>query len=397
MPTFRSLAVRPVWRRLAWVGCLGLLGTIAAGQDLAGVRFVHLSPDAPEVDVVVGDGALHRDVGYGGSTAYAATPAGERTIRVYPHRLPTTNREGDANGADGADGGEDEGEGEGERDGDEEAAPVRLEPITRVVTLQAGEYYTVVLSGFYEPPPEEGQRGAISIDVEPAEADVVLQGPRGYVEEFSGDRLLEDLEEGEYELEVAAEGFQPYRQQVTVQPFRTVVIAATLQEQDGANAQGGDGESGEEAADPVGGADADDDGAPGGGQGAWDPAELHVFEDGGLAVPAPGHARVAVLHASPLAPTVDVTFIPEDEDDDGAEPVLMALRLGYPNGSELLDVPAGRGTLRITVADSDNRLAEIPRLTLRAGVGYEFFLASDPDDESLWVVPTVAGLLRHAQ
>lgn len=380
MTTFRALPSRlPLWRA-ACALCLAALATAAWGQGLAGIRFVHLSPDAPAVDVALQDAALLQDVEYGRATGYAAAPAGERTLRVFPHRLPLTDPEQD----DGEEGGDAEGAEDGSEE--EEEASVRLEPITRVMNLEAGSYYTVVLSGFYEPPPEAQRSGAISLDVEPAEAEVVLEGPRGYLEEFTGDRLIDDLEGGTYELEVAAEGYAPYEQEVVVQPFRTTVVAATLQEEEG---EDGGAEDEEEVADPVGEGEAE-------GDGAWDPVELHLFQDDDLAAPAPGHARVAIVHASPLAPPVDVTFRPETGDDE-AEPVAVASRLTYPNSVEPIEVRSGQGTLVVRVANSDNRLAQIRDLTLRPGATYEFFLAPDPDDETIWVVPSVVSLLRHVR
>lgn len=59
----------------------------AAAQDDEGqalVRFVHASPDAPAVDVYVGDEVALPGSEFGGTSDYFGVPAGDRQIRVVP-------------------------------------------------------------------------------------------------------------------------------------------------------------------------------------------------------------------------------------------------------------------------------------------------------------------------
>ena len=58
--------------------------TTAQAQDggQARVRFAHLSPDAPAVDVLVDNRTVERDLELGDVTEYRAVPAGERQITI---------------------------------------------------------------------------------------------------------------------------------------------------------------------------------------------------------------------------------------------------------------------------------------------------------------------------
>ncbi|WP_232058354.1 DUF4397 domain-containing protein [Nibribacter ruber] len=87
----------------------------AAGR--AHVRFIHLSPDAPNVDVVVQGTTsnLFSNIQYKGSTAFKPVNAGTYTLLVQPV------------GTD-------------------------VNAVTANVTLQAGKIYTVFAKGFLNPP-----------------------------------------------------------------------------------------------------------------------------------------------------------------------------------------------------------------------------------------------------
>ena len=52
-------------------------------EDMARIRAVHTSPDAPSVDIVANGDALFEDVAYSES-AYADVPAGDYTVSIYP-------------------------------------------------------------------------------------------------------------------------------------------------------------------------------------------------------------------------------------------------------------------------------------------------------------------------
>ena len=56
----------------------------------AGVRVVHASPDAPNVDVLVDDAQVLSAVPYLGSSSYLAVPAGSRNVKVNAAGTSTT-------------------------------------------------------------------------------------------------------------------------------------------------------------------------------------------------------------------------------------------------------------------------------------------------------------------
>ncbi|GAB3827057.1 DUF4397 domain-containing protein [Pontibacter rugosus] len=86
----------------------------AAGK--AHVRFVHLAPDAPNVDVVVQGGPnLFSNIAFKGNTAFTPVDAGTYTLEVQPV-------------------------------GSDDAA------VTATLTLQEGMIYTVFAKGFLSPP-----------------------------------------------------------------------------------------------------------------------------------------------------------------------------------------------------------------------------------------------------
>lgn len=86
----------------------------ASGQ--AHIRFVHLSPDAPDVDVVVQGGSeLFSDLEFKEATAFTPVAAGSYTVEVQPV-------------------------------GTDDAA------VTATLDLQAGKIYTVFAKGFLNPP-----------------------------------------------------------------------------------------------------------------------------------------------------------------------------------------------------------------------------------------------------
>ncbi|MBC3541895.1 DUF4397 domain-containing protein [Rufibacter sediminis] len=88
----------------------------APASGKAHVRFVHLSPDAPNVDVVVqGGGNLFSNVQFKGSTAFTPVDGGNYTLLVQPV------------GTD-------------------------VNAVTATVNLQAGKIYTVFAKGFLTPP-----------------------------------------------------------------------------------------------------------------------------------------------------------------------------------------------------------------------------------------------------
>jgi hypothetical protein len=77
-------------RRPAIAALLPVTMTGAAAADLANVRVIHASPDAPAVDVFVNDGLAFSNLGFTGITGYAGLPAATYDIKVTPFGDPST-------------------------------------------------------------------------------------------------------------------------------------------------------------------------------------------------------------------------------------------------------------------------------------------------------------------
>jgi hypothetical protein len=79
---------------LKTIGATGLLvvtgvGTATAQDEVAMVRVAHLSPNTPEVDVIVDDSTrAFTDASFGDVTDYAELPAGEYNVKVVPAGAP---------------------------------------------------------------------------------------------------------------------------------------------------------------------------------------------------------------------------------------------------------------------------------------------------------------------
>lgn len=317
-------------------------------QPMAALRLAHMSPDAPRVDLVIDRQLFLRDVPYGQITSYMALPAGQHEVSVYPHRLP---------------GGQEP----------EQEGPRSLEPLTMLVDLDDGMYYTLAISGFYQRPSGEGESGSLSIDVDPGGAAVQVDGPRGYSESFAGEGvILRELEPGSYSVRADAEGYLPAVFEIEVRPNETATVSISLQE--------GEGE------DP-----ATATGARAQGTAArWRPLELHAFRDGLGEAPPPGGSRIRLIHLSPSTTGVDLLALPVD---GGGEPITLASGLTFPNGSTYARVPGREFTLQVRLAGSDAILSETPGLTIDPGAAYTLFLVREPADNYLRLIPAVDMLL----
>lgn len=66
------------------IGMMGLFGgTSASAEDMARVRVVHASPDAPAVDVYADGNKVLSNVPFKGSSDYLSVPAGPHNFKVY--------------------------------------------------------------------------------------------------------------------------------------------------------------------------------------------------------------------------------------------------------------------------------------------------------------------------
>ena len=99
-----------------------LVFTVANAQESAAVRVAHLAQGGPNVDIYVDGSRALQGVEAGTVSSYASLPSGEHQVDVYE---------------------EGQGPSEGETGGSVDAQPVA----SSSVTLEAGQYYTVLATG----------------------------------------------------------------------------------------------------------------------------------------------------------------------------------------------------------------------------------------------------------
>lgn len=317
----------------------------APPEAASALRFVHASPDAPRVDLLLDGEAIVRDLAFGGVGPYLVLPAGEHEVQVFPHRPPTNPEE----------------------------TVRRLEPVSVLLTLNPGTYHTLALSGFYEPPPAEGRTGWLSVNVDPDEVEFTLRGPRSYSAEFTGDQLIEDLVPGEYRVDARLEGYRAATYRADVAALETATLSITLQ-------RGEEPEGGAEAPAPV----------PAQGEpGTWRKVELHLYPDA-FDAPPPGLARVRIVHASPITPEVTVEVVGTESD---VAPTALIAGLSFPNAGPYVAVRAGARGLRVRLSGSSTVLTEVPSLPFEAGASYTLLLVGDPGDDFVRVLPILDGMI----
>ena len=99
-----------------------LVFTVANAQESAAVRVAHLAQGGPNVDIYVNGSRALQGVEAGTVSSYASLPSGEHQVDVYE---------------------EGQGPSEGETGGSVDAQPVA----SSSVTLETGQYYTVLATG----------------------------------------------------------------------------------------------------------------------------------------------------------------------------------------------------------------------------------------------------------
>jgi hypothetical protein len=336
--------------------------------DMASLQVLHLSPDAPHVDVLVDGRGVARDLAFINRSRTVMVPAGRHEVRVLPHRPPRAATGTGPLGVGGA---------------------VALESIATVLDLAAGTRTTVVLTGSYEPPPEEGGGGHLSLQVDPPDATLTLSGPRGYRAALRGDQFLVGLEPGPYRAEVAREGYVAVTYEFELLPQTTSLVTITLQEE----------QEGDDAAPQAGETlDRVDRAA------TWRGLELQPYADRGAPLAPPGQSLVRLVHAAPTVAALDgvVVVTPEQQaatrgDAAGAAtpPQMRALArsVGFPNRSDYVSVPAGAHLLELRVAGTASVVHAIPAMPFLAGVTYTMFLSADPYTNEVWVLPVVEAVV----
>jgi hypothetical protein len=337
--------------------------------DMAALQVVHLSPDAPPIDVLIDGRGVARDVPFIGRTQTVMVPAGRHEVRILPHRPPRAAT------------------GNGPLRG---SAAVALESIATVLDLGPGTRTTVVLTGSYEPPPEEGGGGHLSLQVDPPDATLTLSGPRGFRAVLRGDQFLVGLEPGPYRAEVARDGYVAVTYEFELAPQTTSLVTITLQEEqvgDDATPQAG------ETLDRVDRA------------ATWRGLELQPYADRGAPLAPPGQALVRLVHAAPTVAALDGVLVVTPEEQAAvavdaaataaAPPQVRALArsVGFPNRSDYVSVPAGDHLLELRLAGTDSVVHAIPAMPFLAGVTYTMFLSADPVTNEVWVLPVVEAVV----
>jgi hypothetical protein len=77
------------------------------------------------------------------------------------------------------------------------------------------------------PAPSDSRYGSVSIRVQPADADVMIDGER-WSGPASQDRLIVQLSEGRHHVEVKKDGFEQYSGDVQVRRGETVTLNISL-------------------------------------------------------------------------------------------------------------------------------------------------------------------------
>jgi hypothetical protein len=341
-----------------------LLGVAVPGagsaQESAAIRFVHLSPDTPLVDVLVSGRLTFRDVAFVERSEVVTVTAGQHEIRVFPHRPPRRTMAG------------------------AELAPTPagtpLEPIVTILDFAPGSLTTLVLTGSYEPLVAEEWRGYLSIQVDPEDAEIRLDGPRGYHAVLQGDQFLVGLEPGPYRAEVRRPGYEPAEYETEIAAGTTSVVSISLQE-------------------------ADDDEAPGAllpparsqSQATWRALELQPYTDGATPIAPPGSALVRFVHAAPTAPALDVEVAVEVDDengDDAGDPErILVQALAYPNASGYEAVGTPPHGIEIRATGTASVLKAVSGLEFSPGTTYTVYVSADPISNQIWLVPVVEALV----
>ena len=357
-----------------------VLASSARADDVAAIRFVHLSADTPLVDVVVGGRLTFRDVAFMERSHVATVSVGTHEVRVFPHRPP---RRMDA-----------------AEEGIAATPPATpLEPVVMILRLTAGRLTTIVLSGAYEPPLEEEWRGHLSIQVDPPDAEILLEGPRGFQAVLQGDQFLVGLEPGPYRAEVRSPGYVPVEYEAEIAAGTTAIASITLQEADA-----------DAVAEPW-------VTPPLERQATWHGLELQPYEDETVPLAPPGAALVRFIHVAPTVPDLDIEGrhddtddAPEDEDDgedqddDGAADTDAGVTeatpfevtgLSYPNASAYHLATLHPYLLEFRVAGTASLVHTVNALAFAPGATYTVFVSVNPVSNQIWLVPVVDALVAQ--
>jgi hypothetical protein len=300
-------------------------------SDMAQVRVVHLSADAPAVDVAP-DGAepIVTNLAYPAATDYLTVPGGEYDLEVRPTGAmdvalqldPVTLENGTSYSvfAIGSLGG----------------GTLTVLPAVDAVNQMAPEGSTAKVRVLH------GSPDAPNVDVYANGAAVLTDVPFGAVSDYL------EVPAGEYQIQVFATGSDP--------AAGGAVIDATLTFEAGSMTT----------------VAATNNLAS---------IEAQVISDN--PTPDAEGAQIRVVHLSADAPAVAVA-------PDATPKKAIFKKLAYPNASKYRSVPAGEYDLEVQVAGKPKQVAlDLDPITLDAGTSYTAFAIGSAEGGTLTVVPAV--------
>lgn len=370
----------PMWRptklllRLALaLASLSFLVAYAQNAELAGVRFVHLSPDTPLVDFILDEQAQQRDIEFGYVTSYFWLTPGRHEVTVYPHRAAEQSAALDMLDLQNVLSNEDA------------PAPkiAPLEPFRIAIDLIGGVYYTVALAGFYTPPSATSELSSLSLELEPGTSVRVI-GPRSYLLTLETSETLQSLEPGQYTVDARRSGFKDVRYEVTLTAGERALLGITL-EGDISVQTPDESTLTETVPSP-----------------SWQRAQLYTFEDSYSSLPAPGQAQLRVVHAAPGIPSLELRLaeLPvsdgatsEAVDSDVAKAQTLIQNVSFPTSTNYVNVKSGEHMIELVLAGSDFSVMSLPA-ELSSGAMYTFYLGSSLSGEVLTPVPSIDAVLR---
>ena len=327
----------------------------------AAVRVAHLVSGGSDFAVLLNGEAWIDSVGAGSKSGYKLVPAGEHQLELVaadevdvreeePVEAEAEQEEQEPAEEEPVEEEAAEEEAAEEEEPVEEEEPAERETLaTHTLNLEAGAYYTVVVSGTAidvdelreeepedapedeEAVPEEEEEPAVeeeaeeaeeaevaegetalTVSVEPEEATVQVAGPDGFEDTFTGSATLSGIPAGEYAVQATHEGFEPAEETIQVEEGEVVEVSLRLEAAEEVEEEPVEEEPAEEEPVEEGPVEEVDEEA------RYD-VEIHVIHDD-VRVPPAGMALVRIIHAGPEVPAVDVIAL-RDPEVDPEEPV----------------------------------------------------------------------------
>ena len=365
---------------------LAALG-LALGQNepaVAALRVAHLSPDAPQFDLLIDDQLTMPDIAYGQSSGYLLIAAGRHDLKLFPHRPPEQNGATAAPDESAGNGDEagDEPDPEAEPDGEEAPRVAPLEPLVISVDLEPGGYYTLAAVGFYDPLPGQDELSSLILEA-PAGTELQVRGPRAYLVTLTTGQRLEGLEPGDYTVTASREGYRSAEYEVTLRGGEATTLPINLQEGED------EGDPSPEVAEAILSEQALERSPL---------TQLQLYDDAYETFPSAGHVLVRFIHAAPSTGPIDVYAfdelnLPDAEEPDGETTVLVPA-LSFPNASPYLELPVSTDGFEFRLGGTTLSLATVSDLDLATGSVLSFYLVGSTTTQTLVPLPTVDAVLR---